>query len=106
MARSFSQRLLRFINKENYEHGYIHKLITLGTPHKGSPFGPLLYYNYATINFFNNQAIIPGPLQIVMKLMHNPIGLCHKDFDENGPVISNNLLQLLHTMLMQLEVIT
>ncbi len=94
MARSLSQESY-FAIKTNYHKGYYHKLITLGTPHKGSPFGPLLYYNYATINLFSNQIIIPAPLQALMKIIHNDIGLCHKDFDENGYIIQNNLLATL-----------
>ncbi len=32
-----------FYNAQNNNQGYIHKLITLGTPHRGTPLGPLLY---------------------------------------------------------------
>jgi len=94
MARSLSQQDNFKVNS-NYYKGYFHKLITLGTPHKGSPFGPLLYYDSVTINLYINQTTIPGPLQLFMKSLRKPIGLCHRDFDENGPVIQNNLLATL-----------
>jgi hypothetical protein len=41
-ARSFSQDD-RFESSQNYNQGYFHKLITIGTPHMGSEWGAILY---------------------------------------------------------------
>jgi gliding motility-associated-like protein len=95
MARSFSQQGPFFFTKENYKHGYIHKLITLGTPTKGSPLGPLLYNNQNEILHLPLPGYLfglPVPLGVLMSIANRPIGECHRDFDEYGPVIQNNLL--------------
>jgi pimeloyl-ACP methyl ester carboxylesterase len=94
MARSFSQQGSAFSNPSNYDLGYIHKLITLGTPHKGSPLGPFLYnFGNVIINLRGSTLSIPTVLGLLFTITGQPIGLCLRDFNENGTVLQNNLLQ-------------
>jgi len=84
--RNFSQDPL-FTQSLNYGKGFIHKLITLGTPHRGTPLGPALWNARNNIMFF-----IEGiPIQVweVMALFNKPIGTCHRDFNINLPSITN-----------------
>ena len=71
MARSYSQTSLTGI--ENYYKGYIHKLITLSTPHRGSPFGPLLWEKRK------------DKIASIMSFAEKRIGSCHEDFGINSP---------------------
>ncbi len=91
MARSLSQQESS-IQKSNYNFGYIHRLITLGTPHKGSALGPALYNNKDILaQLSNSDANSFASVSILMKLLGGTIGPCLRDFNENGPVIQNNL---------------
>ncbi|HVX27023.1 MAG TPA: LamG-like jellyroll fold domain-containing protein [Parafilimonas sp.] len=83
MTRSFSQWDSKNFVAENYKQGFIHKLITLGTPHLGSPLGPILYNNIAPIH-------LPSTLYSIRDLLNGTsmqVGSCHRDFN---PDISNN----------------
>ncbi|MBX2920706.1 MAG: T9SS type A sorting domain-containing protein [Chitinophagaceae bacterium] len=85
MARSFTQTKPNF-SKRNFKQGYVHKLITIGTPHSGSPFGPAVY-NLGT------KIRIPSPLslsssiaaRLIVDMAVGKIGSCHRDFDPARP---------------------
>lgn len=82
MTRSFSQKEY-FKNAANYYQGYIHKLIMIGTPHRGSPLGPELWrikdkWITTYIPIFPYSA--PVKLSLLLKLAGMPIGTVHKDF--------------------------
>lgn len=82
MSRSFSQQQ-DFVNLSNYNKGYIHKLITIGTPHRGSPLGPVLWNgrnNYTYLHINSNVYTIPVKLSILTALAKMPIGSVHRDF--------------------------
>jgi Leucine-rich repeat (LRR) protein/pimeloyl-ACP methyl ester carboxylesterase len=66
MARSFTGEH-NYKNKLNYLEGSIHRLITIGTPHNGSPYGPFLW---------NLQ--VKGLTNSLVK--SKPIGTVHRDF--------------------------
>lgn len=90
MTRSFAQWKTINFSKRNYKHGYVHKLITLGTPHSGSPFGPALYNNYNEVRL--GPALELGAARVlslpeIMKFMQQPIGSCHRDFN---PIVAQN----------------
>lgn len=87
IARSLSQQYY-YTNPENFHKGYFHKLITLGTPHRGSPFGPRLW------NIRNNWVFIPEidlPVKVsfFMSFIGKPIGTVHRDFDILSSGINN-----------------
>lgn len=89
MTRSLSQQN-HFKTSSNYYKGYVHKLITLGTPHRGSPFGPELYNNRNKIFSLKVKGLnIPVRLTDIMSLLGNPIGSCHKDFGITSTGIQN-----------------
>jgi len=44
MARGFTQQS-DYYNKSNYMKGYIHRLITIGTPHFGAPLSEFLFFH-------------------------------------------------------------
>src|SRR5262249_22268091 len=82
MVRSFSQ-LPTFVNFTNYNKGYIHKLITLGTPHRGSPLGPELWSNKDRILWLSSQGDsvrFPITVSTALALRGMKIGSCHPDF--------------------------
>jgi len=90
MTRSLSQQP-EFISIKNYYKGYVHKLITLGTPHKGSPFGPLLWNNkdkIASLHSPTTTVYLPVTLQALLKLSPMPIGTCHLDFGSTSDGIN------------------
>ncbi len=114
MARSYSQKLSSFIRPENYNQGYIHKLITIGTPHRGTPYGPTIWNArndkcyFATglaLGYKIYQIIkepgIDGVLDILeliaqpytvsqfMNLFGEPVGTCLRDFDRDGNSYKN-----------------
>jgi pimeloyl-ACP methyl ester carboxylesterase len=76
MARSLSQQQ-DFVKAENYNHGYFHRLITIGTPHRGSPLGPELWKNQ-----YNYIGMESRPITVAdfLRLVDMPIGSCHADF--------------------------
>ncbi|MFD3001450.1 alpha/beta fold hydrolase [Pontibacter toksunensis] len=80
MTRSFIHQDY-YKNTINYKKGYVHKLITIGTPHKGSPFGPLLFENQGNLIHLRGK-VAPSLMKIawVFWLMNQPIGTCHRDF--------------------------
>ncbi|WP_165864776.1 T9SS type A sorting domain-containing protein [Rufibacter latericius] len=85
MTRSFAQQTY-YTKASNYRKGYVHKLITLGTPHLGTPLGPLLYEAKPNILLLNVQ---PSQGSFFEGLTYNaitqwakqPIGTCHRDFN-------------------------
>lgn len=77
LARSFIQQPTGYKSVENYQSGYIRRLVTIGTPHHGSPFGPLLTNSSDT-------------LKSLLSLLGKRIGFCHTDF-EYGRDINNNI---------------
>lgn len=82
MSRSFSQQP-EFVTKSNYYKGYIHKLITIGTPHRGSPLGPVLWQDRDKIIYSHTLVppyVIPVKLSLLAKLAGKPIGTVHRDF--------------------------
>lgn len=85
VTRSWSQSTTAFRQQDNYFKGYIHKFITLGTPHRGSPLGPVLW------NAVNNTLYLPGPISVgvFMLIMNMPIGTVHRDFDKNSAALAN-----------------
>lgn len=95
MSRSWSQQL-DFKKPDNYNQGYIHKLITLGTPHRGSPLGPELFasrnnlvklpYSVVMPDYFSIKT--PIPLRFLLALLNMPVGSCHPDFGINSPGIN------------------
>lgn len=97
MTRSLAQDPV-FTNQKNFYKGYIHRFITLGTPHLGSPLGPLLW------NSSQNAVRLPvkeksGAFRYVDITVQNlndltgksggllTIGSVHRDFD---PAIETN----------------
>lgn len=94
VTRSFIQWKEYNMQPQNYNEGYIHKLITLGTPHMGSPLGPLLYgideevvRIYEKENLSHLDKIKLTVLQKILQLVKQPVGSVHKDFN---PDVSNN----------------
>jgi len=100
MARSFSQQGASFLKSDNYNSGYIHRLITLGTPHKGSALGPAFYDNQNLIALLSktdpNNFAYTTTINLIMKFISGPIGPCLRDFNENGNVIQKNLRKTPH----------
>jgi pimeloyl-ACP methyl ester carboxylesterase len=83
MTRSFSQQN-DFTGLSNYYKGSIHKLITIGTPHRGAPIGAVLWNardKFVSFHYKDDSVTIPVPLSVVMQLANHPIGTCHRDFD-------------------------
>lgn len=91
-VRSFSQRDEDFLHRDNFKKGYVHKLITIGTPHRGSPFGPELY------DHSNDLVRLPSPdllismshsiVREIMDAFNKPLGSCHRDFGINSAGIN------------------
>jgi pimeloyl-ACP methyl ester carboxylesterase len=91
MTRSFSQHTDEYFTPENFKKGYVHKLITLGTPHQGSPFGPEVW------NAGQKEVKYPAGYEngnIIWKVKKymdftkgtsRQIGLCHRDFGKESP---------------------
>lgn len=80
MTRSWSQQP-GFLSKENYKKGFIHKLITIGTPHRGSPFGPELWASQNNVMRIPLLGVSSGiRVSEALAYLDMPIGLCHKDF--------------------------
>ena len=86
MTRSFSQWDNINLSKRNFKEGYVHKLITLGTPHFGSPLGSLLYNLNESIAI--GQTI--APLSWLTSQFIGKIGTCHRDF--NPDLLNNQAL--------------
>jgi hypothetical protein len=86
MARAFVQQT-DYRSRESYRQGTIRRLITIGTPHLGSPLGPLVWNN-------RDQPVkIPTtnltvPLEFILWLIKKPIGLCHRDFEYSATGMS------------------
>jgi hypothetical protein len=87
MTRSFSQWENVNLSKRNFKEGYVHKLITLGTPHFGSPLGPLLYNMNESIRIGE----VIAPLDWAANQFIGHIGSCHRDF--NPDILNNPALQ-------------
>lgn len=89
IARSFSQQSIPFadpfVSSVNYNKGYYHKLITIGTPHRGSPLGPELWNHKDLIVYFP----APQKLETFMANHEMPIGSVHADFGKQSPGISH-----------------
>jgi|GEM_PF-6624253 len=83
MSKSLAQQT-DFSNTDNFFQGYIHKLITIGTPHLGSPLGPLLYEQAGTIAQSKDFNLT---LSAVLSLANMRIGSAQRDFN---PDISKN----------------
>lgn len=83
MTRSLSQQP-GFIGATNYGKGPIHKLITLGTPHRGSPLGLELWKNQANLILIHKRFLTVADF---MQWQNMPIGSCHLDFGVNSPGI-------------------
>lgn len=86
MTRSFTQTPDNKV-AANFSQGYVHKLITLGTPHLGSPLGPFLYdrrNNFIWVVPLVTNAILKVPFSITlgqaMALAGQPIGSAHEAF--------------------------
>lgn len=82
VSRSFSQQA-DFKIPGNYNKGYFHKLITIGTPHRGSPLGPLLWDNrdkVVNIKTGHWPYVIPIKIATVLQMAGMPIGSVHRDF--------------------------
>ncbi len=91
MTRSLSQQS-SFLEQRNYYKGFVHKLITMGTPHRGSPFGPELYKFKDSLTYYHVAGIefsAPYPLYFIMQWLGMPIGDCHKDFGITSQGISD-----------------
>ncbi len=86
MTRSFSQWDAVNLSTRNFKEGYVHKLITLGTPHFGSPLGPLLYNMNESVRI--GQVIAPLDWLTTQFIGH--IGTCHRDF--NPDILHNQAL--------------
>jgi len=109
-ARGFSQDS-RFLNPTaNYNKGYFHKLITIGTPHLGSEWGPLLYYsNYyiASLPLLDPKVKI-GAIAVEDLLLYttgHPIGSCHLDFDPAFKMDGTGLKNLTTTTLFKVHTV-
>jgi pimeloyl-ACP methyl ester carboxylesterase len=95
MTRSLSQEPT-FNSRENYFKGSIHRLITLGTPHKGSPLGPELLKNRTTLVYKkpNSGSVESIPFQPItleefLKSRGKPIGQVHEDFMANSEALKH-----------------
>ena len=78
-ARGFMQDT-RFLNlTRNYNKGYFHKVISIGTPHLGSAFGPILYQSENAIVKLRTQGVMLKNLVGYFKDMK--VGSAHRDFD-------------------------
>lgn len=97
MARSFSQWNSQNVRLANYEKGYVHKLITLGTPHIGSPLGPLLYHGvqigrqYVDNRTSGNPFLYVSQKMLLDYVFSGRVGSVHRDF--NTDVSTNHALQ-------------
>lgn len=83
-TRSFSQDP-RFLEPLlNYNKGFIHKLITIGTPHLGSEWGPILYYGdkyLAIITLADGNLSYVAISTLIGLMSKKKIGSCHRDFN-------------------------
>jgi len=80
-ARGFSQDN-RFLNlADNYKKGYFHKLITIGTPHLGSEWGPIVYNTIKAV--VNVELKIENYTDVFSSSSAMPVGSCQKDFNPN-----------------------
>jgi pimeloyl-ACP methyl ester carboxylesterase len=74
-----------YFSKETYIKGYVHKLITLGSPHKGSPFGGfLIKYENAWAKIYSDAGVEFDPLSFFFSAINQRIGSCHSAFDFNS----------------------
>ncbi len=87
MSRSWSQ-LPGFKTTDNFQKGYIHKLITLSTPHRGTPLGPELVASQYNLIRLSTNYTTPIPLWLLLTLTRMPIGSCHADFGLASPGIT------------------
>ncbi|HRN55373.1 MAG TPA: PKD domain-containing protein, partial [Agriterribacter sp.] len=74
----------------NYYQGYVRRLITLGTPHLGTPIGPLLYNTFENFKTAGSLTGLVNRFEIFVLnevILHawlsKRIGSCHRDFDPN-----------------------
>jgi pimeloyl-ACP methyl ester carboxylesterase len=96
MARGFTQQP-DYYNKTNYMKGYIHRLITIGTPHFGAPLSEFLFFHRNDQYCFNpyTNKIIPStfclfdplhfqsfPLKVIYAEKLNP--KLHSSIDKGG----------------------
>jgi pimeloyl-ACP methyl ester carboxylesterase len=73
-----------FATGANFNKGWIHRLVTIGTPHAGSPLGPLLWARKdSSIGILGKKISLAD----AMAYIKMPIGSCHRDFD---PDLSKN----------------
>ncbi len=74
-----------------YNSNPVHKLITLGTPHLGSPIGPVLEFGYQGLSKLNPLKYLPYPSKQIINLFKNaylPIpGDYHRDISPQGKAI-------------------
>jgi pimeloyl-ACP methyl ester carboxylesterase len=83
MTRSLMQNT-NYVVAENFFEGFVHRFITIGTPHFGSPLGPLLWKNrinktWAYIGL--NGSWKEQELGDFVAAFNFPIGSSHFDFD-------------------------
>lgn len=78
---------IKYFNLDNYKKGYVHKLITLGTPHKGSPLGPVLvkYKDKTIINFLGFKETVSD----LLDRKDMKVGTAHSSFQENSIAFKN-----------------
>ena len=91
MTRSFSQQGY-YKNNINFYKGYVHRLITLGTPHLGSPLGPLLIDARNSLVYLQPLLSgVPSPKQLEQLLVMSkmPIGQCHEDFAASSAALQH-----------------
>ena len=96
MTRSFAQSPQNFDAIRNNNKGSVHKEITIGTPHFGSPWGPILY-NINQGIFLSSLVTSPNLVsnyltwKYLLKLIDHPIGSVHRDFSTSidNPALSN-----------------
>ncbi|HVS93329.1 MAG TPA: T9SS type A sorting domain-containing protein [Mucilaginibacter sp.] len=100
--RNFSQDPA-FIMPLNYNKGFIHKLITIGTPHLGSMLGPILYYGtFSPVKF---RSTFLSNIKLIPALFDMPIGSVQKDFDPNFKNTGKGLDNLTATTLFKVHAI-
>ncbi|HEX2535878.1 MAG TPA: PKD domain-containing protein [Chitinophagaceae bacterium] len=95
-TKAFAQQFFNKANN-NFNQGYVHKLVTLGTPHKGSPLGPLLYNMEDYVHLYGSLSgstlLTLVPLNWILEWGGLPVGTVHRDFETN--VSRNPALQRL-----------
>ena len=70
--------------RENYQRGYFHKLITIGTPHRGTAVADFLVANRAARSFF-----LGGTLEEYLAASGRPIGPALTQMQTLSPALRN-----------------